>query len=446
MSADLRLPHQLTGSDKTLKAACHCGGVRFTITIPTSALPLPVHLCHCSICRYTHGTFCCFHSVLPKGVQPEFVPPSSLESSLTGYVHSSKAKSERLFCTTCGCHIGDRDIVPDSDTGTPNWRVASSIFASHDEDTFQIRSHWFSGSAMEPNLATWLPSINSRPIHLFDPPTEDAPGLSGNRVQSGETSPITGDHNGEDDAAHHTDILPARCHCGGVSFAILPPSLAETKEPFLSRFLYPSPPILPPNLTSTGTDGDGEDENTSTFRRSLALKRPAGICLCRDCRLVSGAHAVPWMFVPLARLRPQGSPSVTMSEQQPQDTNDSFGLRRFGRTLRIYNSSDNVTRAFCGVCGATVFYVLDGPQRASSSGSTVDPVGDGTILVDVAAGILRDPSGSVAAEKWLVWQTGWCEGTESGREFDRGFVEGLERGLREWALKKYGRTVSFEIV
>lgn len=41
---------------RILTARCHCKAIDYTIDLPETALPLPVHLCHCSICRHTHGT------------------------------------------------------------------------------------------------------------------------------------------------------------------------------------------------------------------------------------------------------------------------------------------------------------------------------------------------------------------------------------------------------
>ncbi|AEO67262.1 uncharacterized protein THITE_2021587, partial [Thermothielavioides terrestris NRRL 8126] len=242
MAADLHLPHQLPAAYKTLTAQCHCKSAHFTVTVPTSALPLPVHLCHCSICRTTHGTFCCFHAPLPKGIEPEFVAPSSIESSLTTYIHSPQAPSERFFCSTCGCHIGDRDLKSDPETGKPEWRVATSIFAAHDEDTFQIRAHCFTSRDTEPNLSTWLPSIGSRAIHVWQPSPDDP------RFPFATYQPPKPDV-GE-------DALLAGCRCGGVRFALPRPSPADAADPILSRFVRASP-------TPSSPGGDDEHDPRS---------------------------------------------------------------------------------------------------------------------------------------------------------------------------------------
>jgi hypothetical protein len=405
MATDLHLPHQLASANQTLSAACHCKSVQFTVTVSTSALPLPVHLCHCSICRHTHGTLCSFHAPLPKHVEPEFVPPSSLDSSLTGYIHSPQAASERFFCTTCGCHIGDRDLKPDPETGKPEWRVATSIFTTHNEDTFQIRSHCFTSPATEPNLSTWLPSVNGREVHVWNPSPSDP-----HFPLASSTSPEPSDPN----------RLLAQCHCTGVTFTIAPPTPSETTDPFLSRYLHPSPsPSQPPP----------NETKTSPFTKLTTPptpKRVACLCLCTDCRLTSGAHAIGWTFVPLPCIRP--------AIRDPAQFEGGFG------TLKAYRSSKKVTRAFCGVCGASVFYALDDEERVA-----VDGQGEGgrVMVVDVAVGLLRGES--VAVEEWVTWRTGRLAGMRQGEGFDGGFAEGLVGGLREWGVRRNGEVVLFDI-
>ncbi|KAK4118874.1 hypothetical protein N657DRAFT_650846, partial [Parathielavia appendiculata] len=330
MAADLHLPHQLAAANKTLTAQCHCKSAHFTVTVPTSALPLPIHLCHCTICRYTHGTLSCFHAPLPKGVEPDFVSPSSIESSLTGYIHSAQAASERFFCNTCGCHIGDRDIEPDPETGKPEWRVATSIFTVHDEDTFQIRSHVFTNPATEPNLSTWLPSINGRALHVWNPPPND-PHHESTLASLPPPEPDLPDRN----------VLLAQCHCAGIRLTISRPSPAEAADPYLRRYLRPSPS---PTQSDYIDPSSGKLPNAHSHSQNL--KRVACLCLCRDCRLVSGSHVVAWTFVPLACI------SSSTGKKMSADALDEVG------TMRVYRSSDEVRRTFCGVCGATVFYLF----------------------------------------------------------------------------------------
>jgi hypothetical protein len=129
---------------------------------------------------------------------------------------------------------------------------------------------------------------------------------------------------------------------------------------------------------------------------------------------VSGTHVVAWTFVPLA----QTSPRI------PRDL-------KFG-TLTSYKSSPGITRAFCGDCGATVFYSCDDLDRA-----------DDEHIVDLSVGILRAPEGPTA-ENWLTWRTvtlGWLN---NGKRYDPVFVESLAEALSAWGRDKYGQSSSFD--
>ncbi|KAK0621860.1 Mss4-like protein [Bombardia bombarda] len=301
--ATTSLPHQLPGANKTLTAACHCRSVHFTITVPTSSLPLPVHLCHCHVCRQTHGTLASFHAALPKDVSPVFIAPSSFASSLTGYTHSQGATATRLFCKTCGCHIGDVDLRPDPpETGTPRWvDVASSIFDQHTPDTFQIRSHIFTRGAV-PGLAEWLPAIGGRALNTWNPGEGDPElGIPGPAEKGKEFDERGGER------------LRAECHCGGVSFTLPRPGIPEiADDPYISRWISPKDPN----------------------------KYAACLDLCGDCRLLDGTHFLAWTFVPLAFCEPKIGPDLKIG------------------TMVTYRSSEDVLRSFCGVCGATVFYAV----------------------------------------------------------------------------------------
>ncbi|KAK0719361.1 hypothetical protein B0H67DRAFT_442783, partial [Lasiosphaeris hirsuta] len=346
-----------------ITAQCHCKAVHFTITVPYSCLPLATHLCHCDICRYVHGTLCCFHAPLPNGISPQFIAPSSLAASCTGYRHASSPASERFFCKTCGCHMGDADLVPDATTGQPEWRITTSIFTTS-SSTFAIRSHVFP-PASHPSLAAWLPRLANRPIPSWTPAPSD-PSFPP------RPSPPPAR---ERDPADGTERLRAQCHCAGVSFT-LPrpnhPALAGNKT--LARYVSPADPA----------------------------RWVACLDACDDCRLTAGAHVVAWTFVPLAHLAPRVPPDFA-----------GFG------TLVAYASSPGVLRAFCGVCGATVFYRREDPLRGEAW------------VVHVAVGVLRSVEGP-AAEDWLTWRTGRVAFLGDGRRFDGEFAEALDDGFRAW--------------
>ncbi|KAB5576344.1 DUF636 domain protein [Coniochaeta sp. 2T2.1] len=342
------LPPELPQSSKTLTAQCHCKSIRFTVTIHASSLPLPVHLCHCPTCRYTHGTLCIFHASLPRGIQPEFVAPSSL-SNATGYVHPHGALSERLFCSTCGCHFGDRDLAADKDTGKPEWRVATSIFDQHGEDTFQIRSHCFTDSALAGGLYDFLPKMGDRPVHVWNPSKED---------KTWPPPPSEKDRPRQEFDERGNERLRAKCYCGGVSFTIPRPTIPEvTGDGFISQFVSP-------------LEKD---------------KWVACLDACNDCRLVDGTHVTAWTFVPLALLEPKIGQDLKIG------------------TAKVYQSSEKVLRTFCGVCGATVFF--DCAERRPSEKSHVIDVAVG--ILRAPEGVLAE-----RWLTWRSGRVGWLEDGE----------------------------------
>ncbi|CAK7209886.1 hypothetical protein SBRCBS47491_000592 [Sporothrix bragantina] len=354
-------------ASRTLVAKCHCEAVHFSITVPVSALPLGVHLCHCSVCRTTHGTYTCFHAPLPDGVRPVFAAPSSLEGSTTGYRHA-KAACTRYFCKTCGCHIGDDDYEEGKAIENPGWRIASSLFGHglHDDGSpdqaFMLRSHALTNSAPS-GFHEWLPTLGSRTLPKWNPKPGDA--------FYPPATDIPYEPNDPEYDADGREVLRAECHCGGVSFTIARP--ADCTGEMASRS-----PKLPD--------------------RWLA-------CLdtCDDCRLVDGAHVIGWGEVPLASLVPKVTADLELG------------------TLKRYQSSKGAMRAFCSVCGATVFF-----RNLETSASNVD----------VATGLLRAPEG-VTAHRWLHWRHGRIVYPESGQRYHADFTNSLITGFRVWAAKTY---------
>lgn len=238
---------------KTLTAACHCRGVQFTITLPSECLPLQVHLCHCSICRYTHGAPCTFHAPLPDGIKPEFKSRSGFEN-LTAYNFPSNGT--KYFCSTCGCHIGDRAH------DDHRWVISTAIFDTNKKETgiWEFETHLCPQSAADGGISTFLLSINGREMKMLDPPSSLPTAAKAPRIEE----------------ANKDEKLQAKCHCGGVSFEISRPTTEFTTDPSSKNWVSP--------LDS---------------RKWLAL-----IDLCKDCRLVNGTHVIGWMFVPKTHISP----------------------------------------------------------------------------------------------------------------------------------------------
>ncbi|KAL2857065.1 Mss4-like protein [Aspergillus pseudoustus] len=355
-------------SHRTLIATCDCRTTHFTLTLPTNTLPLTVHLCHCTVCRRTHGAPCSFHAPVPLGNEPVFIAPSSLDTSLTGYVHGPSAKSTRYFCTTCGCHIGDRDCKG-------QWYISVSIFQEGDSAAWEIASHAYTHSTGDGGISGLLNVIDGRKLEVWNPPQDTQGGqqeatsnaLLGQHVQRQEQADGEDEDKGE---GEEDQTLLAQCHCGGIAARISRP-------------------------------GSSKSDPTKKWRAFFGLSR--------DARLVTGTHVTGWLSVGKERISP------------PIPT----GTLCIG-TAKSYRSSKNVLRAFCGVCGATAFFVS---HQASQAG-----------IVNVATGILRAEEG-VMLGSWASWE--WISGITSlqdGLRYDEGFACALSEGLRAWRIKHHGDT------
>ncbi|KAL6234053.1 hypothetical protein BDW75DRAFT_213355 [Aspergillus navahoensis] len=341
-------------SSRTLTAACHCRSVSFTLTIPTSALPLRTHICNCTICRTTHGALASFHATLPSDIKPSFIAASGPDK-LTAYRHAH-ATSTRYFCSTCGCHIGDQMVSEEI------WNISISIFdANANEGVWTIDEHLFTGSTADGGLSALLPRIEGRELKRWD-------------TQPGALSISDSSFSSHGQDAEE-DTLLAKCHCGGISFTISRPRDEFVDSPASKKWIHPSDPT-----------------------KWLAL-----VDVCRDCRLVTGAHTLAWLFVAKDHITP------------PLPSNLLIG------TSKCYRSSKGVYRTFCGTCGATVFY---------TEASRLD-------IVDVATGLLHAADG-VMLGSWAWWRTERLGYPDDGRTYDRAFTDSLTEGLQGWGLKTHG--------
>jgi hypothetical protein len=175
------------------------------------------------------------------------------------------------------------------------------------------------------------------------------------------------------------DVLDASCSCGAVSFQIARPD--------------------------TSSNGSGLN------------KYSAGLDACTSCRTVTGFEITSWAFVPRDRIRTsmrgKNNNSNGSSEKQPH-----LDLLEM-TALRYYKTSPAVTRGFCSTCGANVFY-----YRHRGGTGKEDTIDIGVGLLDSRAG--------VRAEDWLVWDH-YGDDIVAYREdaVDKGFVEGLVRGVEE---------------
>ena len=180
--------------------------------------------------------------------------------------------------------------------------------------------------------------------------------------------------------------LDAQCHCGGVKFYITRPN--DASKTARSHF----PDLMVPFHSGSPAN----PENKTWWLQAGDTKYMAGTCTCTSCRLASGYEVQPWAFVP----------KCNIFREDGQQLDYDFG------TLKRYASSAGVSREFCSVCGATVFWHCE--ARPS--------------LVDVSVGLL-DPEEGARVERWLEWWTGRVSFEELA--VSRSLVRSLEEGLKE---------------
>ncbi|KAL4772550.1 Mss4-like protein [Aspergillus nidulans var. acristatus] len=286
-------------STKTLTIRCHCRSTHFALTVEQSSLPLRAHLCHCTLCRTTHGTTASYHAPLPEGVKPSFIAPSSWDN-LTVYTPPGSG-AKLYFCSTCGCQVGGTNVHGIWDT------VVSIIEGGNEGDAiWVIDEHIYTekGSTGDGGIAELLPRIGGRELKVWNPEEKGTEFPTAGSGAAGHSAP----RNRQDDK------LLARCNCGGVSFTISRPHEDFINSPLSKGWIHPS-------------------DRT----KWLAL-----LDVCDDCRLLTGAHVTTWLFVPVDHITPS----------LPDDL-------LIGTMKRYESTPGTVSRTFCGTCGATVFCFYD---------------------------------------------------------------------------------------
>ncbi|KAI2623132.1 DUF636 domain protein [Hypoxylon sp. NC1633] len=241
---------------QTFAARCHCGNIQFSVTLPTSILPLNAYICSCTLCRYTHGTFGSFHVYLPRGIAPEWT-----SSRINVAVYKTPASGpgghgQRLFCPTCGSHSGHFE------PRVAQWVVDTSLF---DAPVFySFTAAVFPRSPRDGGLLSWVPDVGGRSLQLVSVDRDFPPEY---RVQIGKDG---------------AERLRAECCCGGVSFVVPRPSEEVRGDAYMSRYVSPRDP----------------------------RKWKAFLDFCRDCGRLSSALVVPWVLVPRVVLEPEVPPDL----------------------------------------------------------------------------------------------------------------------------------------
>lgn len=343
-----------------MSVRCHCGGTSFNLKIPKERFPLKSSLCHCRSCRHATGQLFATFAVIPTAMPREIHEQGS--DSLA--VYRSSPTMLRLFCKSCGASIANIDSA-----GEEEWELATGSIEfpgekSGLEGKFNRVQLWVEDVKGDGGAAGW---VNTGKLAGMDRHWRgrDSETVSDANIESLLAGGYGGQPNrppDEADCGGRDDKLNFHCHCGTVSLNISRPD---------------------------------EQYNRATGKFESCLDA------CTSCRLVTGFEITSWATVPQELIN---TPAPNLHAYLADRSK-----------LKHYKTSVDVSRYFCGTCGATIFY-----QKLN-----------GLDTIDVGIGLLDPPIHEDArAEDWLVWQkypTGMSYPEDA---VDQKFVKDLAEGLR----------------
>jgi hypothetical protein len=373
----------MADSTRTLKAACLCGDANHEITLPSKDFPLPCYFCTCDSCR--HMTGCLFLST--AWMPSDYEPSKELLDKLTSFEFTHRVT--QYFCKRCGCQMFDHQN-PKRPESKANWDIMTGTLEVFDGD-LDLKGYEYVHDTVDGGFTDFMSVVKGRTLDRWPYDIEGESHLPLYWRDRKPPKPL------EPGAR-----LEAHCKCNGVRFYIARPSAQSTQA---SRSW---PDLLIPQYEQSENRNDAAHE--TWWLRANKTKFLAGLCSCNSCRLASGMEITPWAFIPRI--------DISLDAEGKVPFENTFG------TLKTYNSSEGVTRSFCSVCGAIVFFA--------------DSERDKTTLLDVAAGLLSAPEGS-RAESWLEWRTERLSLREDAVGRASSLVEGIENGLRVFREKGLGR-------
>lgn len=396
----------MASDTKTIKATCLCGDAAHSITLPFNDFPIPSYFCTCNSCRHLTGTLFLSTAFLP----PSYKPSSSLLDKLTSFKFSDRIT--QYFCKRCGSTMLCYCIPKPSDTHrTASWDVMTGTLEAFDSVS-DLKGYEYIHDTRDGGFSDFMPTLNNRLLDRWSHDINTYPQL-----------PLYWrDPSNAKETLEPTARLPAHCKCNNITFYIARPSSQSTHA------TRPWPDLLVPYHSSQNQGSDKDNDNALSATsgepwhlRASNTKFLAGLCSCTSCRLASGQELTAWAFIPLADISLDAEGKVPLELSSVTGTGGS--TRGFG-SLQTYRSSENVTRSFCSVCGAIVFFALIEPDQTAAQ-----------TLLDVAIGLLNAPEGA-RAENWLEWHTERLSFREDAVGRADSLADGVEKGLREFKERR----------
>ncbi|KPI38107.1 uncharacterized protein AB675_1097 [Cyphellophora attinorum] len=360
---------------------CLCGAISLPGSyLKESHFPIESEICHCNPCRYSYG------SLIPTFFEIKNPPPAPALAKLRKYQFTDVCA--RYFCATCGTHCFVDHPHKDNE-----WFCLTGIvelppsIPNKPPNLVTINSHQYLADTLDGGMAPLFldPQPNS-----IKPPTIFAAASRDPDSARDPTDVVTMAQLSLSHPSPQASHLNAKCHCKGVNLSI-------------ARADYTTNPH--------NVHPDKQPTN-----KAIRDKYAAWFCACRSCRLSTGSSITGHMYVPPAAITDATTgDSVVLGLPALNDSkvNQSAGLK----TLTHYRSTESVVRSFCGNCGAYVFYCSVNQDKDGKAG-------DGHGVIDIAAGLLRAESGSMARE-WVYWED-WV--SHANEAVDQKLVEVVKEG------------------
>jgi len=381
-------------------ASCHCGRTRLPVALASQTAVFDLS----PTWQKLTGTLIVFYTKLFE--VPDVDPA---RTALSEYTVDDQQKFTAYFCKTCSAHI--------CFTIDEVWFVHTA--GLEDEIVKNLTFQWVhSGSTMTTTAAI---ETDDGETTNQETPSDRAkslaecvqgyvlPSASTFGKQEREGIVREEDVKTEKESTH----LHGSCYCGSIRLRLTRPTAQSyppyTLSPFpdFLRSFYETPmeELNKPADTawwiiddSVNKTGNGESNLEASSRKFIAA-----FCSCTSCRKIAGSELQQWAFLPESCLSLKyklGEDFVAWPDFWPESPATS-SLPVIDGNMTIYESSRNVIRGSCRMCGASIFW--NGRMRQN--------------LVDVSAGLFveshvqnrssiqKQCSGDegILDDKWFKW-------------------------------------------
>ena len=299
----------------SLNLSCLCRSTRGHFAVPTSLLPLPLVVCHCTICRHQSGNIVRTYFQ----IHPPHTSSFTVDGPVTDY--KSTAGLTRSFCSSCGTNIyatDHRNSCINICSGALDWEGRDNLLS--------LIHHNFVSHTKDGGSSVWLPDLPRWNTLPYDNSDGDAISTSPRAAKQAISPP------------KQSEELQCHCHCGAVQFKITPPneeSRSTVSGPY-SDLLKPYVEIA--HLPQQLKERENQSNSPWHVRPPHSTRFLAGNCACHSCSKSSGFDIQSWSFVPLV--------NILTIDNEPIDVGLPE-LKKSGK-LKTHHSSPGRHREFCG--------------------------------------------------------------------------------------------------